>query len=571
MKTNTLNFAMIGTLFLLQGGKVFAHNTQHPNIIWITCEDICPYLGCYGCNEVKTPNIDKFAKEGMLFQNAYTISGVSAPSRSSLITGMYPMSIGTQHMRTTILDPKNRIKGLPNYSAVIPSYVKCFPEYLRMNGYYTTNNLKQDYQFTPPVTAWDESSPAASYKNDVKGKPFFSVYNLFVTHESQLMTQKRPLTVDPKTVTVPPYYKDTPTVRHDIARMLSNVEVMDHNFGEIIKQLKKDGVYDNSYIFFYADNGGTLPWMKREVLERGTHIPLIIKFPKGAHAGTVDSDMISEIDFPPTVLSLAHVKIPKYYQGQAFLGTQASKTKRKYVFAAKDRMDNQYDRSRSVRDEQFRYIYNYDIQIPSYQKLRYRLGIPMMKEMLILHYEGKLDSVQDAWFKVPKPREELYDEKDDIYEIHNLANDPKYHDKLVELRQAFRKWTGEVGDMSYVPEKEMVENWWGDKDKAPSTATPIITKVRNGVKISCSTEGASIGYRILKRGERDEMIQRKIWSRDMLYANGVKGKQDGNIIKVSPPYAVYRGGNVKLKKGETLIVDAMRIGYSPAITKYSYK
>ncbi len=570
MRINTLNCAMMGTLFLFHGYKIFAHNVQHPNIIWITCEDICPYLGCYGCSEVKTPNIDKFAKEGMLFQNAYTISGVSAPSRSSLITGMYPMSIGTQNMRTTILDPKNRVKGLPNYSAVIPSYVKCFPEYLRMNGYYTTNNLKQDYQFNPPVTVWDESSPAASYRNDVGKKPFFSVWNLFVTHESQLMAQKRPLTIDPKTVTVPPYYKDTPTVRHDIARMLSNVEVMDHNFGEIIKQLKKDGVYDNSYIFFYADNGGTLPWMKREILERGTHIPLIIKFPKGMHAGTVDSDMISEIDFAPTVLSLANVKIPQYFQGQAFLGSQASKTKRKYVYAARDRMDNKYDRARSVRDSKFRYIYNYMPERPSYQNLRYRMGIPMMREMLLLHEEGDLDSIQDAWFKVPKQREELYDEKNDIYEIHNLANNPKYHDKLVELRQAFRKWTGEVGDMSYMPEKEMVENWWGGKDKAPVTATPVIVKTKNGVRVSCSTEGASIGYRILKPGEKDKMIQRIIWSRDMFYANGVKGKLDGDIVNVSSPYTVYQGGTIKLRKGETLIVNAMRIGYSPAIVKYIY-
>jgi hypothetical protein len=124
--------------------------------------------------------------------------------------------------------------------------------------------------------------------------------------------------------------------------------------------------------------------------------------------------------------------------------------------------------------------------------------------------------------------------------------------------------------MSYMSEKEMVENWWGGKDKAPSTAMPVITKARDGVKISCSTEGASIGYRILKAGEKDEMIKRRIWSRDMFYAGDVKGKLDGDIIKVSPPWTIYQGGVVKLKKGETLIVDAMRIGYLPAIVKYTY-
>lgn len=570
MKINAINLAIAGsTILLAQAQKLSAQNEQYPNIIWITCEDIDPYLGCYGEKEVKTPNLDEFAKEGVRFQNAYTVSGVSAPSRSSIITGMYPMSIGTQHMRTIIIDPKFQVKGLPNYSAVLPSYVKCFPEYLRMNGYYATNNLKQDYQFIPPVTVWDESSAAASYKNDTENKPKFCVYNLYLTHESQLMTQRRPLTVDTNKVTVPSFFQNTPTVRHDIARELSDVEVMDYNFGEIIKQLKKDGLYDNSYIFFYADNGGTLPWYKREILERGTHIPLIIKFPKNAHAGTVNTDLISEVDFAPTVLSLANIKIPSYMQGQAFLGSQAVKTKREYVYAAKDRMDNRYDRSRSVRDKQYRYIYNYMPQQPGYMHLAYRMDIPMMQEMLVMHEKVKLDSIPDSWFNAPRPVEELYDEINDKYEIHNLVNDPKYHDKLVELRQAFRQWTGEVGDMSYMSEIDMVANWWGGKDTPPTTEKPVITKNGNGIKISCSTKGASIGYLILKPGEKED-IERTIWSRDMFFAGNVRGKLDGDKVTVSRSWTVYQGETIKLKKGETLLVNAQRIGYQPATAKYNY-
>jgi N-sulfoglucosamine sulfohydrolase len=126
-----------------------------PNIVWITCEDQMPSLGSYGDPVARTPNLDQLAKEGVRFTNVYAVAGVCAPSRSGLITGMYPTSIGTHHMRTL---GAAEFRPVPTYSAVIPEYVKCYSEYLSMNGYYCTNNAKQDYQFIPPVTAWDESS-----------------------------------------------------------------------------------------------------------------------------------------------------------------------------------------------------------------------------------------------------------------------------------------------------------------------------------------------------------------------------------------------------------------------------
>jgi N-sulfoglucosamine sulfohydrolase len=327
-----------------------------PNIIWITCEDISPYIGAYGDRQVKTPNLDQLAREGVRYTHVYTTAGVCAPSRSAIITGMYQQSIGTQHMRTAG-DPK--YQPVPPYSAVIPDYVKCFPEYLRKAGYYCTNNEKQDYQFTPPVTVWDENGPAASFRNRPREKPFFAVFNFMITHESQLFGRQDSLLVDGSRLTVPPIYPDTKTVRHDMARMLTNIERMDSQVGELIQQLKEDGLYDNTVIFFYSDHGGTLPWMKREVLERGTHIPLIVRFPGATNAGTVDTGLISAVDFAPAVLSLAGVPIPAYMQGQAFLGPQKTKTPRQYVFAARDRMDTEYDRVRMVRDKQFRYLYNY--------------------------------------------------------------------------------------------------------------------------------------------------------------------------------------------------------------------
>jgi arylsulfatase A-like enzyme len=534
-----------------------------PNILWITCEDISTFIGAYGDQLVKTPNIDQLAKEGVRYTHAYTTAGVCAPSRSAIITGMYQTSIGTQHMRTLGEDPRYQV--LPPYSAVIPDYVKCFPEYLRKAGYYCTNNEKQDYQFVAPVTVWDENGPTASYRNRPAGKPFFSVFNFMITHESQLFSRKDSLLVDPNAVEVPPFYPDTKTVRQDMARLFTNIEMMDRQVGELIRMLKEDGLYDSTIIFFYSDHGGALPWIKREVLERGTHIPFIIRFPGGKNGGTTNEELISGVDFAPTVLSLAGVKIPAHMQGQAFLGTQKAKTPRKYVFAARDRSGTEYDRVRMVRDNRYRYLYNYMPEKPYYQNIAYRLSISMMQEILKLREEGKLDSVQMSWFKT-KPVEELYDVQNDPNELHNLADDPKYKNKLVELRTAFQNWTKAVGDMGSIPEKEMVRQMWNGGDGPPTTAIPEVVKTTGGVKLSCITKGASIGYRVVKAGTADQQEQHKVitWDVDFLR----KLDRNGTLLPATPVWQVYDGATIKLQEGDTLQVNTMRIGFKPIIIDY---
>ena len=559
-------------------GALSTHNMwlfgqeKKPNIIWITCEDISPYMKIYGDKTVKTPNIDQLANEGEQFQSVYTTAGVSAPSRSCIITGMYPMSIGTQHMRTL---GNNKKIGLPKYSAVIPEYVKAFPEFLRINGYYTSNNQKTDYQFVEPVTVWDECGAAATYQKAPENKPFFSVFNLFITHESQLF-KKSPwfkghedLLINPDEVTLPPYYKDTPEARKCMALMLSNVQLLDYQLGQIIEQLKKDGIYDNSYIFFFSDHGGTMPWMKREILERGTHIPFIVKYPQGKNAGTVNTDLISSVDFAPTVLSLAGVPVPNYMQGRAFLGKQATDEKRQYVFAGRDRLDESYDRVRSVRDKRFRYIYNFMPDRPKYMNINYRLNIPMMRELLELHKERKLDEYQEEWFKPTKPVEELYDIENDPHELHNLATDPTYKDKLEELRKAFRTWINEMGDLSYIPEKEMVTNWWHGEERAPRTQTPKLYKANGGYTLSCATPGASIGYKILKTGEVDAKIKSIRNSFDSGYVIGLQ--PNGVEMQVHTPWNVYQAGMLlKLNPGDILLVNARRIGYEEATKTFNF-
>jgi N-sulfoglucosamine sulfohydrolase len=473
-----------------------------PNILWITCEDMSPHLGCYGEKVAKTPVLDAFAKEATRYTNVFSTAGVCAPSRSALITGCYQTSIGTQHMRTLASGQLSNLdypKGYVGYSAVIPAEVKCFSELLRKDGYYCTNNSKEDYQFQSPVTAWDESSTKAHWRNNTdKNKPFFSVFNIFVTHESQVWgLAKQPLLVKPEDVEVPPYYPDCPEVRLDIARFLTNVMLMDKQVGKIIQDLRDDGLYENTVIFFYSDHGDGLPNAKRELYDRGLKVPLLIRIPKEMQTEQLDSQMISFVDFAPTILSLTGVKIPAYIQGQAFLGKQKAKTSRKYIFAARDRMDAHYDQVRAVSNGRFKYLRNFMPEKPYYQNINFRLNQPSMKAILKLRDEGKLNKEQMLWFRENKEKEELFDTQSDPHELVNLVHNSQYSKQLTLLRNEMDKWLKEYGDMGNIPEMEMVKNWWGGslENGPPQTEKPILVSIKDKTSITCQTKGASIAYK----------------------------------------------------------------------------
>src|SRR5690606_3329944 len=145
---------------------------ERPNILWLVAEDLSPLISCYGDSTVSTPNLDRLSREGVRYTHCFDVSGVCAPSRSALITGMYPTYIGTNNMRTSQKLPE---AGLPGYSVVLPADIKMFSEWMRRDGYYCTNNDKEDYQFRAPLSGWDESSKQAHWRNRPEGKPFFSV------------------------------------------------------------------------------------------------------------------------------------------------------------------------------------------------------------------------------------------------------------------------------------------------------------------------------------------------------------------------------------------------------------
>ncbi|MBD3321960.1 MAG: sulfatase-like hydrolase/transferase, partial [Chitinivibrionales bacterium] len=353
---------------------------KRPNILWVSFEDTNPYYHCYGDPVAKTPNLDRLAAEGCRWTNCFSTAGVCSPARSAIITGMYPVSIGTHHHRTKHTNPATPDMPTP-YEAVPPAYVTCFTEYLRAEGYYCCNNKKTDYQFEPPITAWDETGPEAHWrKRPDPDQPFFAVFNPAGTHESGLWPEIRPeFTYDPSQVPVPPYFPDTQKVRETLARMYTNIENNDTILGERLKELEEDGLADNTIVMHWSDHG-PLPRGKRWLYDSGIHVPLIARWPGQIEPGTVLDDVVSTIDLGPTMLSCLDLPIPAHMQGQAFLGAQA-KPARKYVFAARDRRDEAYDRVRAVRDKRFKYIRNYHPEQPYLLWIPYRNKLPILQEM----------------------------------------------------------------------------------------------------------------------------------------------------------------------------------------------
>ena len=482
-----------------------AKTMDRPNILWITTEDICPDLHCYGDAQAITPTIDRFATEGARYTNAFSIAGVCAPSRSAIITGMYPTTIGTHHMRC---------QGVP------PPYVHCFTETLRAAGYYCSNNVKTDYNFDPPLTAWDESSNTAHWRKREKNQPFFSVINFITTHESKIRASEEEYARltrllkpeerhQPEAANIPPYYPDTPLVRNDWARYYDLITAMDKQVAEILQQLEEDGLAENTIVFFYGDNGRGLPRAKRWIYDAGLHIPLIVRWPGGLEPGMVIDDLVSFIDFGPTVLSLAGVEVPKTMQGRPFLGEQAAPP-REYVFAARDRMDETYDIIRAVRDKRFKYIRNYQACKPYAQYIDYMEQMPTMKEMRRLNKEGTLQGPERLYFLPEKPEEELYDTQNDPHEIHNLAGDPAFRQVLEHLRAVHEKWRDETQDLGLIPEDELKERarpggvW---SITANPRVEPVGGKFQKPVTVSllCSTEGSSIAY-TLDKGENPHWL-----------------------------------------------------------------
>lgn len=436
--------------------------------------------------------------------------------------------MGTPHLRS---------------SFPLPPGVRGFPSYLREAGYFTTNNVKTDYNTADEreliETSWDRSSATAHWRDRPEGKPFFAVFNLMTTHQSRtsvwsfdefeseigsrISDSDRS---DPELVPLPPFYPDTPLVRRSMARYYDCIHAMDKEVGALLAQLKEDGLEENTIIFFYSDHGMGMPRGKRVLHDSGMRVPLLIHVPEAfkelapGDPGSTTDRLVSFVDFAPTLLSLLGLPIPEVMQGEPFLGKQATRP-RDYVYGARDRVDEAYDLSRSVRDKHFLYIRNYMPHLSWMQPEGYSDAAPMRNELARLAAEGLLDEAQMSYASAIRPTEELYDTLSDPFQIHNLAKNADYDHWLSEMREAHRSWLLRTRDVSFLPETEV---WRRSRGESPRTMAVDFERydLEQIVKVAANRDpNLTIGFMddpdpakrywaVLNLRQRDELSEREV-------------------------------------------------------------
>ena len=442
----TILFAALAALLLCPIAK--AQPTQaRPNILWITSEDNGPHLGCYGDAYATTPNLDALAARGVTYLKCWSNAPVCAPARTAIISGVYPTSTGSEHMRSAVR---------------MPTFMRMYPQILREAGYYCTNNAKEDYNLEKPGKVWDESSARAHYRNRREGQPFFAVFNLGVTHESQIRKQPHTLTHDPAKVRVPAYHPDIPEVRQAWAQYHDKLTEMDAIAGKYLRELEEAGLAEDTIVFYYGDHGPGLPRNKRSACNSGLQVPLIVhipeKFkhlaPKDYTPGGKTQRLVQFVDFGSTLLSLVGLKAPDWMQGRAFMGPHEAPPN-EFLFGFRGRMDERMDMVRSVTDGRYVLVQNYLPHLPHGQRNAYMFETPMTRAWKQAYDAGKLNEHEASYWKAPRAREELYDLKADPDEVNNLAQSPLHMKVATRLRRAAADHMRATRDVGFLPEGEM--------------------------------------------------------------------------------------------------------------------
>jgi arylsulfatase A-like enzyme len=442
-------------VLLLVAGSLLA--AERPNILWITSEDNASnWLGCYGNRQAQTPRLDALAADGVLFTHAYSNAAVCAVARSTILNGAFAVTQGTQHMRSR---------------HAIPDIYKSYVSYLREQGYYCTNNDKTDYNFAGNDKAiWDECSNKADYKNRPDGKPFFAIYNLYVSHESSLFPAKisanrkqgvipKTPRVSPEKVEVPPYLPDLPEIRSDIAIYHDNITALDTQVGKLLDELKSQGLAENTIVFYYSDHGGILPRGKRYLTDTGVRVPLLIHVPEKWASlspfkpGQKVDENVAFVDLAPTVLSLAGLEKPSQMQGRAFLGAKRVEPKKdNLVFLYADRFDEIYGMRRGITDGRWKYIRCFTPHLPGAPYSYYQFGQDGWQAWRKAWQNHQIDQKFCDLWETPQPVERLFDTESDPWEIHNLAQDPACSERLAIMRKQLQSMMVENVDTGIIPE-----------------------------------------------------------------------------------------------------------------------
>jgi uncharacterized sulfatase len=438
-----------------------------------------------------------------------------------------------------------------------PAYVQPFTECLRDAGYYCSNHAKKDYNWIAPPTAWDANDNDWREKGWKRrgDKPFFTVINITDTHSSQTYhpwvpwKERRAALApgerhDPATAVVPPYYPDTPETREILRRYADNVTFADRIVGEILAALEEDGLSDDTIVFFYSDHGTGLPRSKSFQFESSTRVPLLIRFPRKfdslapSRPGGKVERLVSFVDFAPTVLGLAGVEVPKHFQGQPFLGPKTGFPKQ-FVYGYRDRMDERYEFIRSVMDGRFHYIRNYFAHLPWFwdQTRLYPSTNPLLEVWQALAEAGKLTGPAAVYMAQTKPREQLFDMRQDPDEVRDRSADPDYAGVLAKLRKAYRDWTFQTRDLGFLPEEEMWRRFDGAA-AAAFDANPALYPLERIVETADSTD---LGLQIERLADSDPTV--RYWAAVGIVAQGAAAESSKPALRKafddnSPPVRV---------------------------------
>ena len=420
---------------------------DRPNILWIITEDMGPQLGCYGFPQMRTPNLDRLAADGVLFRHAYTTAPVCSATRSAFQTGAYQTTIGAHHHRSHRDD---------NYR--LPEGYRLISHRLRDLGYHTmsvrsgipnfTGSPKTDFNFNV-----DEPFEGNDWSKRPKDRPFFAQIHIRESHKGPTWEEarKQDYLVDPKKIELPPYYPDHPVVRNEFANYLDDVNLADRKLGAVFTALEKEGLASNTLVFFMGDHGRCLLRGKQWLYTAGVHVPLLMRWPGVTKAASVREDIVSSLDMTATTLWAAGGEIPPTVQGRPLLGPLAKP--RDYVVTARDRCDMTLDRIRSVRTTRYNYIRNFMPERPYTQFNQYIQGsYPTQSVMQKLFAEGKLNAAQALFMAARKPEEELYDLTRDPHEVDNLAKSPGQAPLMAEMRKRLDGWIRDSKDQGGKPE-----------------------------------------------------------------------------------------------------------------------
>jgi uncharacterized sulfatase len=453
---------------------------ERPNILWLVWEDIGPHLHCCGDEYSVTPNFDRLARRGCVYDNVWASAPVCAPARTAIISGVCPTSTGAEHMRSMTR---------------MPAGWKMFPGYLRDAGYYCVNNGKEDYNLEKPDGTWDVSwelgaaagrglaggppmqaaiqsagpaipplDPANGHWRTRKpGQPFLAVFNDLGTHESQIFRSARnpKLDHDPAHAWLADFQPDTTEMRRDWAQYHDLLTAVDRRHQARLDELEQDGLTGDTIIVVTSDHGCGVARYKRMPYDSGLHVPMIVIFPekyrrlapKDYVPGGRSDRLIGTIDLAPTMLSLAGIKPPAFYHGHAFAGPHEAPP-RSYLHGMRGRMDERYDLMRSTRDKRYVYIRNYNPHKIYGQHVDYAWTLPSTPVWERLYKDGKLKPPQ-TYFWETKPTEELYDLQADRSEVRNLASSAAHQKILNSFRKAHHEYELQVKDVGLLPEAEM--------------------------------------------------------------------------------------------------------------------